>query len=130
VRVFGGHLYFAASTASGEQIWRAPISADDLGTPEVYFDLSAAYSGEGLISTSITFSADGFLYIGTNGPEFVVVVAPNKSFASPYSYYTGLFGTGTSVLAGGSEDALYASTQLGGLLKISTRKSSAPYYGR
>jgi len=130
LRVHSGHLYFAANTASGEAIWRAPISGDNLGTPEVYFDLTAAFSGKNLVPTSITFSSDGYLYIGTNAPEFVVIVTPTKASGAPYKAYTTLFGTGTLSFAWGSGDALYASSQSGALMKISTRKSSAPYYGR
>ena len=130
VRVYGGHLYFAANTASGDQIWRATISGEDLGTPEVYFDFGGALGGQGLAPTSITFSSDGFLYIGTNAPAYLVVVAPSKTHAPPYRAYATLFGTGTLALTGGSGNALYASTNSGGLLKILWGKTSAPYHGQ
>lgn len=130
VRVYGGFLYFAASTASGEQIWRAPINADNLGTPEVYFDFSAAFGGSGYIATSITFSSDGSLFIGTNAPESIVIVTPSKTYSTPLRSYASVFGVGTLALAWGTGDALYATTQSGGLVVISTRKTGAPYYGQ
>lgn len=130
VRVYGGHLYFAATTASGDQIWRAAISGEDLGTPEVYFDFGAAFSGEGLTPTSIAFSSDGFMYIGTGAPTYLVVVSPSKAHASPYRAYTTLFGTGTLALMGGSGNTLYASTTSGALLQVLWRKTGAPYYGQ
>jgi hypothetical protein len=130
VRVFDGYLYFAATTSSGDQIWRASISGDNLGTPEIYFDFSAAFSGQGLPMTSMTLSSDGFLYIGTTAPVYLVVVPPSKAYGSPYKAYATLFGTGTLGLTGGSGNALYASGLSGALLKILWGKTSAPYYGQ
>ncbi|MBI3111108.1 MAG: IPT/TIG domain-containing protein [Ignavibacteriales bacterium] len=130
VRVYGGHLYFAATTASGDQIWRAAISGEDLGTPEVYFDFGAAFAGQGLIPTSMTFSSDGYLYIGTNAPAYLVLVAPSKSYASPYRAYSTSFGTGILALMGGNGNALYVSTTSGALLKVLWGKTTAPYYGQ
>lgn len=130
VRVYGGHLYFAATTASGNQIWRAAISGEDLGTPEVYFDFGAAFGGQELTPTSMTFSTDGVLYIGTNAPAYLAVVAPSKTYATPYRAYSTLFGTGTLALMGGSGNALYASTTSGGLRMVLWGKTGAPYYGQ
>lgn len=130
LRVYGGHLYFAASTPSGDQIWRATITGDTMGTPEVYFDFSGAFGGQGLTPISMTLSSDGFLYIGTNAPSHVVVVSPSKTSGSPYRAYTTLFGSGTISLVGGSGNALYASTESGALVKILWGKTSAPYYGQ
>ncbi len=130
LRVYGGYLYFAASTASGDQIWRAAINGDTMGTPEVYFDFSGAFSGQGLTPISMTLSSDGFLYIGTNAPSHIVVVSPSKTSGSPYRAYSALFGSSTISLVGGSGNALYASTESGALVKVLWGKTSAPYYGQ
>jgi hypothetical protein len=128
VRVFNGYLYFAAKTDAGEKIWRAQISASGLGTPEIYFDFAAAYPLN--IATCITFSSDGILYIGTDSPDGILVVNPNKSYSAPYSAYSSLFGSSISFLSWGAGDDMYASSTAGILMKVIVRgKKSAPYYG-
>jgi hypothetical protein len=128
VRVFGGFLYFAARTEAGEKIWRAGISPTGLGTPEVYFDFGSAYPA--VTPLAITFSSDGFLYIGTNSPDGVVVVTPAKSASAPFGAYHASFGTGVNYFAWGGGDNLYASTSNGILLRFWVRgKTGAPYFG-
>ncbi len=128
VRFYSDYLYFAAKTDAGEKIWRAPITAGALGTPETYFDFGAAYPGK--TPLAITFSSDGYLYIGTDSQEGLVVVTPNKSFSAPFAAYQSLFSTGIGFLAWGSADDLYASAVNGTLLRFTIRgKTTAPYFG-
>jgi hypothetical protein len=128
LRVYDGYLYFAALTDAGEKIWRAQISSSGLGTPEIYFNYAAAYPTN--IPLAITFSSDGILYIGTDSPDGVLVVNPDKTYSAPYTVYRASFGTGLSFFAWGSADDLYCSTSDGILLKLTIRgKTSAPYYG-
>lgn len=128
VRVFDGYLYFAANTDAGEKIWRAQITAGNLGTPEIYFDFAAAYPQN--IPLAITFSSDGDLYIGINSQDGIVVVTPSKSYYTPLSVYKQLFGTGVASITWGKGEDIYCSTVAGLLLKINvTGKKSAPYYG-
>jgi len=127
-RVYNNYLYFAARTDAGEKIWRAPITAGALGTAEVYFDFSAAYPTA--TPLAITFSSDGILYIGTDAPDGLIVVSPNRSYSAPFAAYRASFGTGVGSLAWGKADDLYASTVNGLLLKIIVRgKTSATYFG-
>jgi hypothetical protein len=128
LRVYGGYLYFAARTDAGEKIWRAQISSGSLGTPEVYFDFGAAYPTNAPLA--ITFSSDGDLYIGTDSPDGILIVNPDKSYSAPFGAYEASFGTGLSYLAWGGADDLYCSTASGILLRFVIRgKTSAPYFG-
>jgi hypothetical protein len=129
-RVFSGFLYFASITGTDAQLWRATISGENLGTPEVYVNLSAAFPGQTIVPTSLAVSSDGFFYIGANSPRSMIVVDPSRRISTPYAAYTRLLSTGTRSLAAGTDKALYASTQSGGLLNVSWRKESAPYYAR
>lgn len=128
-RVYNDHLYFAARTDASEKIWRAPITSGVLGTPEVYFDFSAAYPAK--TALAITLASDGALYIGTDAEDGLVIVNTDKSFSAPFTTYKSLFGTGIGFLAWGSAEDLYASTVSGALLRFTIRgKTSAPYFGR
>ena len=128
MRVYNGYLYFSAKTDAGEKIWRAQISTSGLGTPEVYFDFGAAYPTN--LALCITFSSDGILYIGTDSPDGLLVVNPDKSFSAPYSAYIALYTPAINFLAWGATNDLYASSSAGVLMKVTVRgKKSAPYFG-
>lgn len=128
IRVYNGYLYFAAKTDAGEKIWRAPISTSGMGTPEIYFDFAAAYPSN--VPIAITFSSDGILYIGTDSPDGLVVVNPNKTYSAPFAAYQSLYSPGFLSLAWGATNDLYATSSSGVLMKITVRgKTSAPYYG-
>ncbi|MGH7495467.1 MAG: IPT/TIG domain-containing protein [bacterium] len=132
VRIFNGAVYLAGNRDNTEKIWRVPIvSADEVGAEEVYFDFSSRYNGAAL---AITFAADGDLYIGTDAPESIVVVHPDKSAEA---LYPGLFVAPGISFAWGTTDFLYL-TQQGSIaddiqqtiLKVNMLKKGAPYYGR
>lgn len=128
MRVYSGYLYFAARSDAGEKVWRAQISASGLGTPEVYFDFASAYPSN--MALAITFSSDGILYIGTDSPDGLVVVNPDKSYSAPFSAYVDIYTPGFFSLAWGAGNDLYATSSTGILMKIIVRgKTSAPYYG-
>jgi len=128
IRVYNDYLYFAAKVDAAEKIWRAPITAGALGTPEVYFDFEAVYPGK--VPLAITFSSDGVLYIGTDTENGLLIVTPDKAVTAPFGTYKALFGTGLGFLAWGSTNDLYASTSNGALLRFTVRgKTSAPYFG-
>ncbi len=128
IRVYNGYLYFSAKTDAGEKIWRAQISASGLGTPEIYFDFGSTYPANQ--ATAITFSSDGIMYIGTDSPDGLVVVNPDKSYNAPFAAYKSLYSPAFFSLAWGAADDLYASSTSGVLMKITVRgKKSAPYYG-
>ena len=128
VRVYNGYLYFSVKTDAGEKVWRAQISASGLGTPEIYFDFATAYPTN--VPLVITFSSDGILYIGTDSPDGLIVVNPNRSYSAPFAAYKSLYTPGFLSLAWGAADDLYATSTNGVLMKITVRgKKSAPYYG-
>jgi len=128
VRVYNGYLYFVAKTDAGEKVWRAQISTTGLGTPEVYFDFGAAYPTN--IAECITFSSDGILYIGTDSPDGILVVNPDKSYSAPFAAYNALYAPAIVSMTWGASTDLYMTSSAGALMKVTVRgKKSAPYYG-
>lgn len=78
VRVFNNYFYVAGSKDGSESVWRFQIvNSDSLLAGELYYDFKATYP-VGTIR-GITFSADGDLYIGTDGVEMIVKVRPDRS---------------------------------------------------
>jgi hypothetical protein len=130
VRYYDGYLYVAASKRGANQIWRAPVVADTLGTPEVYFDVSTIYTTSKPIIWGITFAADGDMYVGLDGPDYLIVIHPDKSVEKLYSSYVAnrtLNSPCKSFAWIGT--TLYVSTDAGRIVKINTNKPGAPYYG-
>ncbi|MGA9119599.1 MAG: IPT/TIG domain-containing protein [Bacteroidota bacterium] len=129
VRVFSGSLYVGGRKDTVEGIWRLPmISSDSLGTPELYYSLNG---NEGGGVYAITFSSDGDLYVGTDGPEGLFIVHPGKT-SEPV--YPGLLQPQTLTMAWGKSTDLYLCrqglTSTHRIIRINTLKTSAPYYGR
>ncbi len=130
VRYYNGYLYFAANVGTAaSKVFRSPVVNDSLGTPEVYFDLSSDPTGGNNIY-AITFSADGNMYVGTDSPDYLIVVHPGGVIERPYSLYvtSGVLNSPCRSFAWIGTD-LYATTPSGKLLKIVARKQGAPYYG-
>lgn len=140
VRVYSGHVYFAAFLIadSTEKILRCPITAsNDLGAEEVYFNFSASAFGAGKRSVyAINFTSQGDLLLGTDGPDPIIVVHPNKSAEV---FYGGLFPPTIHILAWGKGTELVAvkGTAAGGavgssqkIYRINAQVTGAPYYGR
>ncbi len=128
LRVYNGYLYFSAAKDSAEKVFRAVINGDALGTIEEYFNITSAV-GTPYAGQAITFSSDGYMYVGTQAPLGIIIVAPDKSFSTPYSDYASMFGTLVSSVAWGPGELLYGATFEGSLFRIHTRKIGAPYYG-
>ena len=132
VRVYNGYLYAAATTGTSSDIWRFQlISADtSLGTAEKYFAFSTQYAASA-VPFAITFSSDGYLYIGTDGLDGIILVRPDKTWEP---YYPGQFKPQTLTFGWGKGSDLFlsrsgsAATHV--IVKVNTQKSSAPYYGR
>ncbi len=133
------YLYVAATQNSDVSIQRFPIdSNDNLGAPQQYYDFTANY-GTGASITALEFSADGDMYLGTNLPQAIIVVHPDKSSAPLYSGILKL--TGVVSMAWGSGNYLYyiraQSFDVNGALvvpetivKLDIQKPGAPYFGR
>ncbi|MEK6572545.1 MAG: hypothetical protein AABZ61_14320, partial [Bacteroidota bacterium] len=132
LRVYNGYVYIAANADNVDKIWRFPIiSSDSLGPAEIYFNFSEKYGVSGAGAYAITFSSDGEMYVGTDGPAGIILVHPDKSWEQ---YYPGLFQPQTLLFAWGSGSTLYL-TRSGTvashtIFKVNTQKTSAPYYGR
>jgi hypothetical protein len=85
LRIFNGDLYVAALKDNIEGVWRIPINGNgDLGTEELYFDLTGLRSNEPKI-TAMTFAADGDMILGLDkGPDPLLVVKSNQSYEDLY----------------------------------------------
>ncbi len=134
VRVYNDYVYVAAKVDSSEGIYRFKIvSADSIGTAEKYFELTGkpGYLYNGYSALAITFNTDGDMYVGTNSPDAMLVVHPDKSYET---FYTGLLSPESMTFAWGKGSTLYVSrggtTATHVIVKINTLKTSAPYYGR
>lgn len=132
VRVFQGYLYVGGLRDSLEQVWRFPISAGgDLGAEESYFNLSSIYGPNSYGVQALTFSSDGDLYVGTDGPDGIFLVHADKT-SEPL--YPGVLSPTASSFAWGAGPSLFFSRTSASLtqtlVKLNTQKTSAPYYGR
>ena len=132
VRVFNGAVFVSnESSDSVNAVYRIPINADTtLGTPTKYFDLTALLGSKLNKLYGLTFDNSGNLYVGTDAPAGIYVVAPDKSVQP---LYNGLFGSPCKYLAWGNDSYMYASKDVGnaGVYKIDMLgKLSAPYYGQ
>jgi len=132
VRVYNNYLYVGGKRDSLEKVWRFPIgSTGDLGPEEEYFNLSTLYGANSFGVTAITFSSDGDMYVGTDGPDGIVLVHPGKT-SEPL--YPGIIKPVSSAFAWGKGADLFVSrtgtTAAQTLVDVNTQKASAPYYGR
>jgi len=134
LRVFDNYLYAISNSEAGDDVVRFQIfSSDSLGAPESVFNFSNNVGDPTIAANSLTFSADGDMYIGTNASDGVMVVYLDGSFGT---WYEGLilpdiisftWTTGTNVFAtrkaveGISEQSIY---------KIDMERAGAPEYGR
>lgn len=138
IRFFGSHIYVAGNfmltpgdTTRG--VVRAEVfAADSLGPFEVYYDLSTLYGSLPYEAYAVTFSSDGFMYVGTDSPDGIVLVTPGGG--SSQAYYKPLFQPRIISFAWGDATTLYctrsASTvALSHIFAIKSKKTSAPYYG-
>lgn len=134
VRVYNDYVYVAANVDSSSGIYRFKIvDADSIGPAEKYFELTGkpGYVYNGYSALAITFNSDGDMYVGTNGPDAMLLVRPDLTYEQ---YYPGLFKPDAINFAWGKGSTLYVSR--GGLtsshviISVNTLKTSAPYYGR
>ena len=134
VRVYNGYVYVGGkdNNTGGQAIWRNKLSAQgQLGQRELYFDWSSNL-GAGSDVLSMTFAEDGDLYVGTNAPEAIVVVHPDKTFEP---LYPGVLEPETYAMSWGNDVYLYVNRRSDDpkkkrILRINMQKKGAPYYGR
>lgn len=133
VRYFQNHLYLATKNDTVWNIWRVRVlSADSVGPRELYFNFTNRF-GSLAGAYSLTFAADGDMFVGTDSlAGSVVVVHPDRS-AEPF--YPGLFKGRNQGIAYGKGVEMYLS-QSGNssaekrIIYVNTQKQGAPYYGR
>lgn len=150
-RVFNSYLYVAGQKSTSDKseiVWRFPIvNADSIGTAEVYFDFSAAGYSTVVNSVTIqgmTFSQDGFLYIGNDGEEPIIIVNPIDKSSAPL--FPGVLNPTKKnkliSLFWGEGYYLYYVRQIintddktaplplsDAIVKVNTKKLGAPYFG-
>jgi hypothetical protein len=136
MRFFDGYLYAAAKMDSIESIYKIEvIDANTLGTPEIYFDVSANLNPYSV--NAITFAADGRMFLGTDAeyddPNVLFVVNTDGSFNS---WYPGVVTGPIASFAWDTGDFLYYVRQNVGLsqiqkiMRINMVTEGAPHYGR
>jgi sugar lactone lactonase YvrE len=140
VRYYDGYVYISANTgigaAASSDIWRFAVTADGaIGDAEKYFAFSAEYArttaaGETARALAITFNDEGTMYVGTDGPDAILLVHPNGTWEP---MYPGLIQPVGSVFAWGEGPYLYYTrgeigTIAQRLFRIHTRKNGAPTY--
>ncbi|MEK7251621.1 MAG: IPT/TIG domain-containing protein [Bacteroidota bacterium] len=133
LRVFQNYLYLATKNDTVWNIWRTRVfSADSIGPKELYFNFTNKF-GSLAGAYSMTFAADGDLFVGTD-PDTgsLVVIHPDKSAER---FYPGLFSGRIQGMAYGKGTEMYLSRTgstdaLKKILRVNTQKQGAPYYGR
>lgn len=137
VRVYDGYVYISGKY-NGEDtnhpqqgIWRNEILDADgnLGANELVFDWSSHFDAN---LSSITFSATGNMYIGTDADEAIIVLHED---GSTEPLYPGLIFPETYDFVWGNGHFMYISRRnetesKRAVVKINMLQTGAPYYGR
>jgi hypothetical protein len=134
VRVFNGYVYVGGkdNTADQQFIWRNQILSDNtLGQNELYFDWGTNIDPTSEV-LSITFSADGDMYVGTDAASAIIIVHSDGTFEP---LYPGVLEPTSNSLAWGIKQFLYVARRSDDatkrrVIKINMLKDGAPYYGR
>jgi hypothetical protein len=139
VRIFDNAVYVAGNRNSIEGVWRFPmISADSLGSEELYFNFTAFDTVVSRIN-AITFSADGDLLIGTTrNPDPIIRVRQDKTAEV---LYKGAIPANSEVLNFSWDNGNFLYFTRGENLaltpkiiqtvfKVNMDEPGAPYYGR
>lgn len=144
IRIFNNDLYVAATKDNIEGVWKIPlISNGDLGTPELYFDITNIKLGAKI--NALAFAADGDMIVGTDkGPNPILVVKQDKSYSElypgviPANSVVSIFwpSTGTSLYFARGEEVTVDATGKATIvrsqtvLRVEMEKSGAPYFGQ
>lgn len=131
VRFFNGYLYVAGARDNIEKVWRFAVNASgDLGAEEEFINLSAIHPN--VLINTMTFSSDGFLYIGTNKKSNPIIeVKPDKTVSD---FYPGVI-PASDVLSfyWPQGEFLYfirkADTRDQTVIRLNMLKNGAPNYG-
>ena len=136
LRYFNGYLYAAAKSDTVQSIYRFQvISSDSLGEPEEYYNLSNNLDGYEV--NTITFSADGMLFMGTSAegvdPNAIVYLTQDKMLNQ---WYPNVIAGPVSSFAWDKGQFLYyireriVDVQQQLIIRINMAMLGAPYFGR
>lgn len=131
VRFFNGYLYVAGARDNVEKVWRFVVDSNgDLGAEEEYFNLTSR--NPAVIINTMTFSADGFLYLGTNKKtDPIIEIKPDRTASD---FYPGVI-PASDVLSfyWPQGQFLYfirkADTRDQTVIRVNMLKNGAPNYG-
>ena len=132
VRVFNGYLYVGGDSSDHKCIWRNQIvSEDSLSVRELYFDWSSYFGTYDILS--ITFDTDGNMYVGTDAPDAIIIIRPDKTYTP---LYPGVLEPQSYSLCWGNKEYLYVNRRSDDpskkrIIRVNMLdKRGAPYYGR
>lgn len=133
IKIFNGAIYAVAASNNQQILWKVPIiSADNIGTPEVYFNFTSEVDSV-IKLNDISIAADGDIYIGTDAKKDpIYVIHPDKSFEQ---LYPGIIKSTVNSLCWGTGNYLYMTRNLSNdftqtIIRIDMEKPGAPYFGR
>lgn len=132
VRVFDDYLYVASQSDGEYNIWRFPLDAQsDLGEKELYFAFSDEIGDPEVAAYSLTFSADGEMFVGTDRGDYgMIIVYPDRSWEP---FYPALIKPKTRTMTWGDGHYMYLSREEYDepqrLFRVNTLREGAPYYG-
>lgn len=124
LKVVQNNLFIASTSDDKEVIWKVPIiSADSLGSPELYFSVSSEIDSVIKI-VDIVGTQDGDLYIGTDKEaDPIYVIHPDKSFEV---FYPGILNSAVYSLVWGNDKYVYMANTVESvnttILKIDMQK--------
>ncbi len=136
VRVYDDYVYLAGNVNDVESVWRAQIiSETSLGPILSYFTLSSISGYEENRINAITFSDDGYMYIGTDNQDPILELDVNTVTAKVF--YPGVVPADVRYFAWDNSKNLYITKGKEGdleksetIFQIKMHKNSAPYFGR
>ncbi|MCX6152184.1 MAG: IPT/TIG domain-containing protein [Ignavibacteriales bacterium] len=144
LRVFQGAVYVANKRDDVIKIFKYPITNNALGAEELYYDFTQ-YSTTNSI-TGMTFAIDGTMYLTTDDLTKPIVMVSSDKIASVFFEVIvpdAIFAGPVIGLAYGIADDLYfirneitdpatptTILQAQEVVRVITKKLSAPYYGR
>jgi hypothetical protein len=143
VRYFQSALYVAATRDNAEKLIKIPVVSDsvlDVANAVEYFDFTSAYPNVQI--KSITISQDGTIYAGNSDTTSttvppIIMVKTDKTSEIFFSVLLGdaIYASPVQSLAWGIADDLYylrgkTSAHTQEVVRVITKKYSAPYYGR
>ncbi len=131
VRYFGGYLYVTGTKDNLVKVWRFIVDSNgDLGAEEEVINLSSRYPS--VTINTITFGADGILYLGTNNKNNPILEV--KSDRTISEFYPGVV-PASEVLSfyWPQGEFLYfirkADEREQTIIKLNMLKNGAPNYG-